>query len=1262
MEPDERAIKFHTLGNTLLAERKYNEAIANYKKSVEIEPEYASAWYHMAETYEAKNLEVEAEKAYFKAIQLNPKFAELHIQSGLDSLIYGPLGKAIGEYKKMKGIDGKSPLAAAIEVSQMEKAAGGERAAATVAKAPAAEPPGKPAEPAAPEPVRKPETEEPATEPSPPATAGAKPAVMELLPAGEMNSPAGTEDYIKVKLMTGDGKPVPGVTVDFKLRSGDEAKDAALFAPGAEETGKARKTVSVETGGDGIAAVKFKRSSGIAENIVYVSVVDMESARFCDRTVPAALDRVKVSPAFGGFLAGSDATVRFEPSDRYGNPVPNTEFDVVLAMNDGEWKKIDSFSIKTSRKGVDEKTLKLPERGGVPCRFEISEQDNKTTVNTDVAIAPNVPKKILFHPEGAKVAAGAGFLAAVRVEDRFGNPVPGNFTSMVVREQSGEEWKIGEPPVNMTDENGTIVFPITPPSQPGEKATMGVSGTNFQTAEDVTVKFETCAGGEAQSWSETPPWMTAGEAPAVAGTQEHDNVESASREDGLLAPLELRQDDEDGGISEMPDEITIGKEAATVTETPGGKGAPPAPEFESEEEVVKSAPATSGGSGSAFEGIDFDGGGSMFGPSHDAPKESVKPGEADAAPVSPPPKAGAGKSALDELGAMLSGDSEEGPAPAGPEPPDVAIPPVEEPAAGAEQEVPPAPEEAAAPAFDVPLPEVKAAHEAESGPEVRVVLEEERKTVPAGELVPIVVKLLDSEGNRLDGKEVALSIREVETAGMDSIFIQPSGEQGGKVFESVSDMTGTVMVNLQASRVAGKATVTVRCGSQTAAMEIDVAQPEPERIVLSPSDARVAAGSTVEVRAKVLDGGGNPLKGVACTFVLDESSDQDGELEIQLQSMTDSDGEVSVRYTAPARPGAVAVITASAGGVAPERVEPTRITTLQAGAGEVSERPPVEEPTVIPVPGFEEPDSEEPFAPALPVFEESTIDETAAPPTPEPMIEEPTMEEPAIEEPAFEEPAAEEPLPMAPPPMEGPAPPPPPPPPVEGEIEFLEEDLPHQTADLEHLRQTGAVTADEIAAELGEEFQEMAPPEEQDPFGVPKFHIDKGKKAIIEVEKVASKTINLVLIAAGIIALLVLSYLGYRKLSTSYHFMQGLKAFNAGQYDRAIPHFDKCANLSSDWPKPRAYLAQVHYEKAEEFKKQNNESAYIREITLSIGKLDEVIRLDPSDVDAIYARGQAYEFKGEFEKALRDYRKVLAVDPSYSGAKMKIETLENEEE
>ncbi|MEW5946469.1 MAG: tetratricopeptide repeat protein, partial [bacterium] len=102
MELDERAVKFHTLGNSLLAEKKYNDAITQYMKAVEIEPRYASAFYHLAEAYEAKRLDDKSIAFYLKAIELNPSFAEIHIQSGLDTLIAGPLGAAVAEYKKRK--------------------------------------------------------------------------------------------------------------------------------------------------------------------------------------------------------------------------------------------------------------------------------------------------------------------------------------------------------------------------------------------------------------------------------------------------------------------------------------------------------------------------------------------------------------------------------------------------------------------------------------------------------------------------------------------------------------------------------------------------------------------------------------------------------------------------------------------------------------------------------------------------------------------------------------------------------------------------------------------------------------------------------------------------------------------------------------------------------------------------------------------------------------------------------------------------------
>ncbi|MEW6201071.1 MAG: hypothetical protein AB1546_03785, partial [bacterium] len=71
-------------------------------KAIQIEPAYATAYYHLAEVYEAKRLDEEAERNYAKAIELNPRFAEVHIKAGLDTLLSGPLGKAVADYKRLK--------------------------------------------------------------------------------------------------------------------------------------------------------------------------------------------------------------------------------------------------------------------------------------------------------------------------------------------------------------------------------------------------------------------------------------------------------------------------------------------------------------------------------------------------------------------------------------------------------------------------------------------------------------------------------------------------------------------------------------------------------------------------------------------------------------------------------------------------------------------------------------------------------------------------------------------------------------------------------------------------------------------------------------------------------------------------------------------------------------------------------------------------------------------------------------------------------
>jgi len=126
MAVDERAVKFHTLGNTLVAEQKYNEAISNYLKAIEAAPDYDAAIYHLAEAYEAKQLDDDAFKYYTRAIDLNASYATSHIDSGLDSLLSGPLGKAVAAFKKKLKDGGAGAPGPAGAPTSMEQQSAGE--------------------------------------------------------------------------------------------------------------------------------------------------------------------------------------------------------------------------------------------------------------------------------------------------------------------------------------------------------------------------------------------------------------------------------------------------------------------------------------------------------------------------------------------------------------------------------------------------------------------------------------------------------------------------------------------------------------------------------------------------------------------------------------------------------------------------------------------------------------------------------------------------------------------------------------------------------------------------------------------------------------------------------------------------------------------------------------------------------------------------------------------------------------------------------
>ena len=63
------------------------------------------------------------------------------------------------------------------------------------------------------------------------------------------------------------------------------------------------------------------------------------------------------------------------------------------------------------------------------------------------------------------------------------------------------------------------------------------------------------------------------------------------------------------------------------------------------------------------------------------------------------------------------------------------------------------------------------------------------------------------------------------------------------------------------------------------------------------------------------------------------------------------------------------------------------------------------------------------------------------------------------------------------------------------------------------------------------------------------------------------------------------------------------------------------------------------------------------EVDRAIADFDKVIALDPNNADAYSNRGNAYDEKGEFDRAIADFRRALEIDPSNQLAKNNLKAL-----
>ena len=83
-----------------LNDGKFKEAETNYKKVIELKPEFAEAYYNLAVIQKNLGRLDEVEASYKKAIELNPEFAEAHNNLGNTVKELGRLVEAEASYKK----------------------------------------------------------------------------------------------------------------------------------------------------------------------------------------------------------------------------------------------------------------------------------------------------------------------------------------------------------------------------------------------------------------------------------------------------------------------------------------------------------------------------------------------------------------------------------------------------------------------------------------------------------------------------------------------------------------------------------------------------------------------------------------------------------------------------------------------------------------------------------------------------------------------------------------------------------------------------------------------------------------------------------------------------------------------------------------------------------------------------------------------------------------------------------------------------------
>lgn len=106
---DIKNMSYHEKGKMYADKGKYDKAIENFNKEIEIHPDNGFAYYGRGASYKGKGLLAEAIEDYTKAISLRPKHAMSHMERGFCYSLLDEYDKAIEDFTKVMISDPKYP-------------------------------------------------------------------------------------------------------------------------------------------------------------------------------------------------------------------------------------------------------------------------------------------------------------------------------------------------------------------------------------------------------------------------------------------------------------------------------------------------------------------------------------------------------------------------------------------------------------------------------------------------------------------------------------------------------------------------------------------------------------------------------------------------------------------------------------------------------------------------------------------------------------------------------------------------------------------------------------------------------------------------------------------------------------------------------------------------------------------------------------------------------------------------------------------------